>query len=96
MSTIFTLRQEHLDLLASGGAYSIRAGHVVLGMPKTAEVQRILGITLDNESAKRDARAVLGERDPALNIILQSRGAAVPLGRYERKEGRWSLVEEME
>lgn len=91
----FTLRQEHLDLLAKAETTSSVGGARTFWMPDLNQVAAAHAkeLALDNRG---DFAGVRSELWSALEIILSARGAAVPLGRYERKEGRWSLVEEME
>lgn len=90
--TTFTLRQEHLDLLAK--AEIVNDGRAWAELWDMRMLETLITSTRPEEL--NDAKAIMSECVDALAILLQSRGAAVPLGRYERKEGRWSLVEEME
>lgn len=81
--TTFTLRQEHLDLLAKadGPRFSMKV------------IEDMTRATGGDETKENDLASLFDETYPALRLIMQivSRGAAVPLGRYRKNDGRWEL-----
>lgn len=88
--TTFTLRREHLDLLAASNIESAAEGFFrVESVPLSAQF-----LTETEISKRNDVYSIKYECCKALQIILSARGEAVPLGRYELRDGRWTLVEE--
>lgn len=73
---IFTLLQEHLDLLAAS-EFSMCGGDW-------------LAVELTELAARSQCDCHI-----ALQIILSARGSAVPPGRYECVDGRWTKKEEV-